>query len=291
MWHLFYATRTGTFSVASDKGIRHATSSDLITWSYDATPWLTLQSEDAFPSALHTPDGRFLIAYNEGPDIKIGFFSSTGTSMGTPTTALARSQVYPNATSGAVFEAELALVGGTYHMWFSSQDCDNSGPTCPHKGVGHATSTDGLTWTLDIAPVPSLLRASADPMSGGRSPTVIYDEAHCRWEMWLVNDLSTDNKGNVIGGSAGVYHATSTNGTSWTTSYTQIRDLVWDSTATGEHLGMRTGADVAMKSSGRYLIYTGFDDQNVPSGSTLNTYGNPVSGVMTLNLATRDAPP
>jgi hypothetical protein len=54
---------------------------------------------------------------------------------------------------------------------------------------------------------------------------------------------------------------------------------------------MRAGADIAIKSTGRYMLYTGFDDQGVPSGSTLPTRTGSTSGVMTLNLATRDAPP
>ena len=70
-----------------------------------------------------------------------------------------------------------------------------------------------------------------------------------------------------------------------------MRDLTWDSTASGEHLGLLTGADVAQKGTGRYMIYVGFDDQNVPMDSYLPTASSFVAGVMTLNLATRDAPP
>jgi hypothetical protein len=89
-----------------------------------------------------------------------------------------------------------------------------------------------------------------------------------------------------------VWHATSTNGSTWTINYNQLRDVVWDETAQGEHLGLLTGADVARKGTGRYMVYVGFDDQNVPTGSYLpdRTTTGFRAGVMTLNVATRDAP-
>ena len=51
----------------------------------------------------------------------------------------------------------------------------------------------------------------------------------------------------------------------------------------------RAGADVASKNGGRYMLYTGFDNMNVPSNGTLPTNSGSTSGVMTLSLATRDA--
>jgi hypothetical protein len=54
---------------------------------------------------------------------------------------------------------------------------------------------------------------------------------------------------------------------------------------------MIVGADVARRGTGRYMVYPAADDENVPTGSTLPTQAGNVAGVVTLNLATRDAPP
>ena len=71
------------------------------------------------------------------------------------------------------------------------------------------------------------------------------------------------------------------------------RDLVWNSATpdAGEHLGLLTGADVAIRGVSRYMVYSGFDDQNIPSGFELPTHAQPGfgPGVITLNVAARDA--
>ncbi len=161
-------------------------------------------------------------------------------------------------------------------------------------GISHATSTDGVHWTVAEAPVRSLLRAGIDPNSGGGQPSVIYDEIHCRWEMWLKSDAAGDttNQPVTFNNMAGVWHATSTDAVQWTINYNGVRDLAWNATTpdTGEHLGLLTGADVAAKSTGRYMIYGGFDDQNVPAGFALPTSSGSVPAVTTLDIATRDAP-
>jgi len=202
---------------------------------------------------------------------------------------------YPGAGGAIVADPEVVLVGGTYHLWFSSFAC--SGTSCGNVdayGIGHATSSDGIHWAIEAAPTPSLLRTSVDKKTGGAQPTVVYDDVHCRWEMWLVSDLPMENDNQPIefNNMVGLWHATSTNGTSWSINYTVARDFEWDQTASGEHLGLLTGADIAMKGTGRYVGYVGFDDQNVPTGSFLpdRTATGYRAGVMTLDVATRDAP-
>ena len=296
-WQLYWTSRAGSFAAPGAPVIRHATSADLATWTIDdSASGLTNGVE---PSVIKLSNGHYLMARAVNGEIRLALTSDTSPNMSSfvdvASPALTPNQVFPGVAGAQLADPELVLVGPTnYHMWFSSQDCAN--PTCAKKGVGHATSNNSTEWTLDAAPVPSLLRASADPATGGITPSVIYDDVHCRWEMWLTNDsplTENDNQPTEDDNSVGVFHATSSNGTSWTISYSQIRDLVWDNTAAGEHLGLRAGADVATKAggSGRYLIYTGYDDQNVPTGATLATRTGTTSGVMTLNLATRDAPP
>ena len=111
--------------------------------------------------------------------------------------------------------------------------------------------------------------------------------------MWFTSDASTDTAAQpvVFNNMAGVWHADSTDGITWHTAFTGPRDLAWDKTAAGEHLGLLTGADIADKNGARYMVYVGFDDQNVPTGFALpdrSTLGYE-PGVMTLGLATRDA--
>jgi hypothetical protein len=329
VWHLYYQSPHGaTFNPAGPQVIRHATSADLATWSFDETPsfsvstvasaWDTLDAET--PTVVYNPnapaDRRYLLLYSGAsgslpgygfPAYSIGAaFSADGKvftrvpASESPHAAdglvFTGSDAYPGATGAIVADPEVVLVGDTYHLWFSSFAC--SGASCATVtayGIGHATSTDGIHWTVDAAPIPSLLRASADKTTGGAQPSVVYDDVHCRWELWMTSDspaTENDNQPIEFNNMVGVWHATSTNGSSWTVNFNQVRDLVWDGTATGEHLGLLTGADVALKGTGRYMLYVGFDDQNVPTGSYLpdRTSTGFRAGVMTLNVATRDAP-
>jgi hypothetical protein len=328
-WHLYYQTPHGTsFTTPGPQIIRHASSADLATWSFDEAPSLSVGADAAAWDATHTEtpsvaynpdapaDRRYLMVYSGAaatfpgytfPAYSIGAaFSADGKTFtrvpaaespkGKAGLVLTGADAYPGAGGALVADPELVFRDGTYHLWFSSFAC--SGTSCgvvDAYGIGHATSTDGVHWTVDAAPIASLLRASADTKSGGAQPTVIYDETHCRWEMWLTSDApatENDNQPIEFNNMVGVWHATSTNGSTWSINYNTIRDLVWDQTAQGEHLGLLTGADVARKGTGRFMVYVGFDDQNVPTGSYLpdRTPTGFRAGVMTLNIATRDAP-
>jgi hypothetical protein len=328
-WHLYYQSPHGmTFNPPGPMVIRHATSTDLATWSFDETPALTGTGDSAAwdathnetPSVAYNPDApadrRYLLMYSGArgnlagyafPAYSIGAaFSADGktftrvSAVDSPKAkaglVLTGADAYPGAGGALVADPEVVYAGGMYHLWFSSFAC--SGANCATVdafGIGHATSPDGIHWTIDVAPIPSLLRMSANKATGGQQPSVIYDDVHCRWEMWLTSDspaTENDNQPIEFNNMVGVWHATSTNGTTWSINYSFARDFTWDQTASGEHLGLLTGADVAVKSTGRYMVYVGFDDQNVPSGSFLpdRTTTGFRSGVMTLNLATRDAP-
>jgi hypothetical protein len=261
-----------------------------VAWTYGESAAIPLTSDQV--SVAKMPDGRFLMIYTDSLAAALSAsISSDPASFAAGSPVLRPSDVYPGITDAIIEDPELVVVGNTFHLWFSSRDCASE--PCTKKGIGHATSSNGTTWTLESPSVPSLLRSSSNPASGGSAPAVIYDDIHCRYEMWLTNDspaTENDNQPTEAKNMVGVWHATSTNGTSWSINYSQLRDLVWDGTAAGEHLGLRAGADVAMKGSGRYLLYTGYDDQNIPAGYTLPTRTGTMSGVMTLDLATRDAP-
>lgn len=324
-WHLYYASPHGTYDAPGSPVIRRATSANLASWTLDDAPSLSVAASGwdsthvAAPTVVYNPaapaDRRYLMLYAGAsqtfpnytfPDFAIGAaFSADGKTFTRITSAqsphgeaglvLTGAQAHPGAPDATVSDPEVVLVDGTYHLWFTSFAC--SGASCATvdaRGISHATSTDGITWMLDAAPVPSLLRTSSNPATGGGQPSVVYDAVHCRWEMWLTNEASAaenDNQPTNLDNATGIWHAHSTNATSWTINYAFARDVLWDGAASGEHLGMRTGADVALKSTGRYMVYTGYDDANVPGGSTLPTTSGSTPGVMTLNLATRDAPP
>ena len=317
LWHLYYQSPHGTtFNPPGPQVIRHATSPDLAAWTFDDAPSFTVSASGWDRTHAETPsvaynadapaDRRYLMLYSGAsatlsgwsfPAYAIGAaFSADGKTFtrAQNSPVLTGAAVYPGSGGALVADPEVVYVGGTYHLWFSSFACTGANcATVEAFGIGHATSSDGLQWTLDAAPVLSLLRASADRTTGGQQPSVIYDAVHCRWEMWLTSDLPAENDNQPIefNNMVGVWHATSTNGTSWTINYAQQRDLTWDGTAAGERLGLLTGADVAAKSTGRYMTYVGFDDQNVPTGSYLpdRTPMGYRAGVMTLNVATRDA--
>jgi hypothetical protein len=338
LFHLYYGAEHSTqFGISGPRLIRHATSTNNTNWSVDDAPTLERAADPAWdsarigaPTVVFDPnapaDRRYLMLYS-GSNAFTGFV--TPTSIGAAISAdgvtftrlpvaesrfgeaglvLIAQDVYPGIGSGTqagfIDDPELVLVDGTYHLLFSSFTCD--GTNCDNviaSGVGHATSSDGIHWTVAQTPVKSLLRASADDRTGGRAPSVIYDAAHCKYELWLTNDQPGDVSGQPVqqDGSAtvlpdnmaGVWKAESSDAIQWSINYSGQRDLAWNmaSPAAGEHLGLRVGADVAEANGGRLMLFVGFDDQNVPAGSTLRTGpGTTRSGVMTMSRATRDLP-
>jgi hypothetical protein len=329
-YELYYSADHATaFGDPSEQVIRHATSLDRLTWTVTDTPVLTVNPDvmawdhthtDA-PTVVFNPDApadrRFLLLYAGAarafphpgyafPEYSIGAaFSADGVTFtrvpaassphGQDGLVITGAQVYPGAVGATVSDPELAFVDGVYHLWFSSFGCEGTScATVTDFGVVHATSGDGITWTILEAPVKSLLRASSDDRTGGSQPSVIHDAEHCRFELWQTNDLATedDNQPVELENMVGVWKAESTNATQWSIFYTGQRDVAWSQTspAPGERLGLHTGADVALNSTGRLMLYVGFDDQNVPAGSTLPTKTGTRAGVMTLNIATRDLP-
>jgi predicted GH43/DUF377 family glycosyl hydrolase len=301
--------------------IRRATSVDRMTWTVDAAPVLAPgtgfdSASVEGPTVVFDPDApadrRYLMLYagSTGAFPHAGFsrranqigaaISADGiafTRVGTDGLVLTVAQAYPGAADGIVEDPELVLVDGIYHVWFSSLACEDAAcATLSDVGVAHATSADGITWTVDQAPVRSLLRASADDLTGGRAPSVIYDAVHCRFELWQSNDLAADvaSQPANLDNTAGVWKAESTDGASWSVLYTGARDVAWNAgtPAAGEHLGMQAGFDVAESAGGRLMIYPAIDDQNVPAGFTVpdRGTGTPRPGVTVLGIATRDLP-
>ncbi|MCW5802251.1 MAG: hypothetical protein KIT31_07670 [Deltaproteobacteria bacterium] len=331
LYQLYYgATHATSFNDPEKvQVIRHATSPDKVTWTVDDQPVLTASPDTAAWDHTHTekptvafnpnapPDRRYLMLYSGAsgtfpgrtfPAYAIGAaFSADGVSFtrvpaaespfGKAGLVLTGKAAYPAAVEAMVADPEVVFVDGTYHLWFSSFACEGAGcATVSDFGIAYATSTDGVQWTVRAAPVKSLLRASANDTTGGQQPSVIYDAEHCRWEMWLTNDAPGETNAQPVAfnNTAGVWHADSTDGVVWNIFYTGARNLTWNATTpdAGEALGLLTGADVAQNSTGRLMLYVGFDDKNVPPGFSLpdRTPQGSRPGVMTLNIATRDLP-
>jgi len=314
-FELYYMAAHGTSITdpALVQVIRHATSTDYTTWTVDDTPALTANPDVAAwdhvntetPTVVFDPlapqDRRYLMLYSGAaqklagytfPEYAIGAaISSDGKTFTRVGRVLTGADVYPGATGAIVADPELVLVNGTYHLFFSSFAA-NGTPT--DYGVGHATSTDGLHWSVAEAPIKSLLRSQIDPTTGGGQPSVIYDAFHCTWELWQSSDSQAEKDAQPIAfnNTAGVWHADSSDGQTWHLAYTSPRDLAWDASAPGEHLGWLTGADVASKNGGLLMLYVGFDDQNIPNGFVLPDHSAQGfrPGVMALDAATRDLP-
>ncbi len=329
-YELYYgAPHAAAFGDPAELLIRRATSPDRMTWTVDDAPALRPSAEVGAwdgarveaPSVAYNPaappERRYLMAYAGAagtfpfpgytfPDHAIGVaFSPDGVTFtrvpaaasphGKDGLVLTGAQIYPAATGATVSDPELALIDGVYHLWFSSfacgaADCAN----VTERGVAHAVSGDGITWVLDEAPVRTLLRAGTDRTSGGRKPSVVYDAARCRYELWLTSDLPADVTGQPVAldNTAGVYFADSSDGRAWNVRFDRPRELAWTAAEPGEALGLQAGGDVAQNGSGRLMLYVGYDDGGVPAGFTLpdRALGTPRPGVMTVNVATRDLP-
>ncbi len=326
-FELYYtAEHSAAFGTPGTQLIRRATSPDRMTWTVDDAPVLEPSTDPGAwdratteaPSIVFNPaapaDRRYLLMYSgssrpfphpghDFPEAQIGAaFSADGITFtrvsaaesphGQAGLVLTTDQVYQGAMGAVVDDPEVVLQDGVYHLFFSSFSCkDTDCATTVHRGVGHATSTDGIAWTLAQAPVRSLLEASANETTGGVAPSAIYDAAHCRFELWQHRERAADPVQPVaLDNTAGVWHADSNDAVQWSISFTSPRDVTWTDTAAGEALGMRRGFDVADVNGGRVMVYVGYDDDDVPPNATLPTTNATVSGVMTINIATRDVP-
>jgi hypothetical protein len=98
---------------------------------------------------------------------------------------------------------EVVLVDGTYHMFYMGQE--EGSPFGLLFDIGHATSPDGSSWTLDPAN-PVLVRDAGGWDSDSVAfPAVLHDGTEFR--MWYIG---SDGEVDAVG------YATSPDGTTWT---------------------------------------------------------------------------
>ena len=136
----------------------------------------------------------------------------------------------------------------TYHMWFEGANASGA----KHEQIGHATSSDGQTWTIDAAPVFNHSGTVGKfDRNGVGDPTIIKDGSTYR--MWYAGkDTGTKNK---------IGYATSLDGLSWSRQNSGNPVLsttggAFDSVAVYGPMVIKDGATL-------HMLYTGVDGAGV----------------------------
>lgn len=153
----------------------------------------------------------------------------------------------PDAREGVLADPEVVLKDGVFHMWFSAVIFSATGEGIG-GGISYATSSDGSHWTPSRKnPLRSLIRDN--PPTAGFQPSVLWNQAKGRFEMWFSNDRKDElepvpAKEHTV---LGYRYASSTNGEDWTNFFQQGRDFSWDKNSPFEELGLITGVGVGSR--------------------------------------------
>jgi hypothetical protein len=301
VWHLWYQTGRARAYTDDDTRmvIRHAHSPDGAAWTVDAEPALALPEDTAAwdalftetPSVVYDPDAptdrRYKLYYSGAseqhplgfPRYHIGLaLSADGRTFRRLPAAespyreagliLRVADLLPDIeglSDGVVADPEAQLIGGVYHLWCSSFAHDAEGNFLAF-GISHATSSDGVHWRPSPDnPIPSL--RNADNV-GGQQPSVAWNPALARWEMWFTSD--TDDEVNQIPSTfnpaLGFWMATSPDALLWEVDYGAPRDVYWQPGSPYEEHGLLTGGEVVIVDGTRHLFYTGWGSIDVPEG-------------------------
>lgn len=106
------------------------------------------------------------------------------------------------------FRPTIVQIGGVYHMWYSGSDGTSGTYGCQQgryyaRGVGHATSTDGINWTKDSSnPFKHVCDGVAYRNERSYTPWVLYSPTffdghggHSHFKGWFTAlDTATDNR-------------------------------------------------------------------------------------------------
>jgi hypothetical protein len=198
MWYSGIDERNGCASVMM------ATSPDGVIWIKSSANPLNLSNCDYIPGGVIRNAGTFLMWYSRKQG-GIGLATSPDGVQWTD-----RGTVVTNTTDAIVSNPWVVWDPPTYRMWFnltSTIPGSGTGPAMYKTGVGFATSSDGLNWTIlrdaDNNMYPIFVPGSdgAWDRPGIGQPSVVLDPNDSLFKMWYVGGPIT---GTQASGSIGL---------------------------------------------------------------------------------------
>ena len=195
---------------------------------------------------------------------------------------------------GTTSDPEVIFKDGVYQMWFSSYAESVQNPVTPNGrlplafGISHMTSSDGVNWSTNHAnPLASLFKPG--DISGGRDPSVLFNQSTNQYETWFTNDtlaeeLSLPCHFNTV---IGFWHAVSSDGVQWIPDYAKY-NLEYSTQYRYEALGFLRGIDVVLVGGQYHAYYSSFGTEQIPDSSLYlcpNQQNILIPAVLTLNRA------
>jgi predicted GH43/DUF377 family glycosyl hydrolase len=157
---------------------------------------------------------------------------------------------------GLVADPEVVVVGRAWHLFFSSMAIDENNAFLSF-GVGHATSDDGVHWTVD----------AKNPVLPGQQPAVVWNSQQARFEAFLNADSDTEKlkAPSTFNPQVNVTWYTSPDGSTFTPGVPE-RVFSWDGSLDTESHGWLTGAAVVRRADGYWLFYSAWGMRGVGAG-------------------------
>jgi hypothetical protein len=177
---------------------------------------------------------------------------------------------------------------GTLHVFFSSMAVDAAGAVLAY-GLGHATSRDGVAWTV----------ARGNPfLSGGAGPSIVTGARGAGYSLFFYEDSAADRAAmpSVFSPERGAFElrAAALDGP-WAAApgnATGGRAVAWDGSVPTEALGWVATGDVAAGAprGERRWYYPAFSVVDVPSGFVAPTHNGTAPAVFALSVMVRAGP-
>jgi hypothetical protein len=295
VWHLYFSANAAV--ACTDQGsliIKHATSPDGLTWTVQEAPALGASPPTAWDALNRetptvvimpgNPPARRWVMYYAGARRAVGSlgfnnyelgvaFSPDGNTFtrlpaaesphGEDGYLMKVAQALPavaNISDGVLADPEVVLKDGVVHLYFSSFAC---GGACSSSadtlafGVSHASSTDGITFTV----------TPGNPVAPGQQPAAVYNAARCEWEMWVRADSAAETAlvPSTFNQAYGFRRWTSMDGVTWASNPSAPHDFVFDSLLASEKWGLLTGVDVVQVGNTQHMFYVAFGTVGNPA--------------------------
>jgi hypothetical protein len=189
---------------------------------------------------------------------------------------------------GLVADPDVIYRNNLFQMWFSSY-AETASRSPLAFGISYATSTDGVIWSAPHANPLSTLAKPGD-VAAGQQPSVLFNPATSKYEMWFSNDTDAEKATipcsfNTVNG---FWRAVSSDGVTWAPDYSK-RDLTYDTHHAYESLGFLTGVKVVLDNGTYRAYYSAWGTDQIPNVGAYfcpDQHGGLISGVLTLNRAT-----